>query len=159
MDTFPIARKVEIPEHNGAADLLEQIAFAGMHVEGWSKKIFLSFPFRYRSQPCQFLVGRISSVQLGFAPGTWVTIKDTKEAGQAHGLRLMCFEKILALRLDYRDQPMEWMRVAMRTHTDTGGSPLDFAIVNDGARMDVRTNWAFPNNQFQAEHEWFWELV
>jgi len=155
----PIWRKAQIPAHQGPADLLEQVNLAGMHVESWTREILLAFPFRARSTPLDFLVARVSSTQLGFAPDSLVNIKDTKTTGQSQGLKLLDFEKTLALRLNYTDQPREWMRVAIRTHIDNGGSHLDLALVNDGARIDVRTNWSFPNNQFQAEHEWLWELI
>jgi len=156
---FPIWREFKIPVHHGAVHLVEQVSLAGMHMESWAKDIVTAFPCRARSTPRYFLVGRISSVQLGFAPGSLVKIKETKAAGKSQGLRLLDFETTLAIRLGYTNQPREWMRVAIQTHIDSGGSHLDLAIVNDGERKDIRTNWSFPENQFQAEHEWLWELI
>lgn len=157
---WPIWREITIPAHQGTEDLLRQIEQAGMHVESWAKELILAHRIRRRASPLTFPVARVASKQLGFfTPGGLVYIVKTKSRGRNCGLELLNIEKILALRLDYADQPREWMRVAMATLLDEDCSCLDLVLVNDGNRMDIRTNWAFPSNQFQSEHEWFWEIL
>lgn len=150
-------REVEIPVHRGPEDLLKQVRRAGMHVEHWAKRVVLARPFPPREIPLKFRVARVPS-GLGDSSRKLISIDEAKFVGRHHGLRLLSTEKVLALRLAYSDQPIEWMRAAVKTFVDSDESHLDLAIVNDGARLDVRTNWAFPENVFQAKHEWFWKI-
>jgi hypothetical protein len=151
-------KQIKIPTHKGPADFLKQIEEAGMHVESWAMDYILANPFEERSEILTFPVARVPAFDLGFPGKQLVTIKEIKAAGESRGLKLLDTEKILALRLDYKDQPREWMRAAVPTKIDKDQSHLDLVLVNDGSRIDIRTNWAFPGNFFQAEHEWFWGI-
>ncbi|MDP9249086.1 MAG: hypothetical protein M3M85_01060 [bacterium] len=151
-------RQIKIPIHKGSADFLEQIEEAEMHVESWATDYILAHPFEERLELFTFPVARVSAFDLGFPRKQLVTIGEIKAAGQSNGLKMLNAEKILALRLGYKDQKKEWMRVAVATMIDKDQSHLDLALVNDGSRIDIRTTWAFPGNFFQAEHEWFWEI-
>lgn len=153
---WDVWREVEIPVHRGPEDLLKQVRRAGMHVEHWAKRVVLARPFPARTKPLKFRVVRAQSCL--DSSRKLIPIDEAKFVGRHYGLRLLKAEKVLALRLAYSDQPIEWMRAAVKTFVDSDGSYLDLAMVNDGARLDVRTNWAFPENVFQAEHEWFWEI-
>lgn len=154
---WPIWRQIIIPAHQG--DLMGIVEHDENYIDDWAYDVFEARPsIRPRLRTKRFKVGRISATQLGVKANSLVSIQQIKRRGLAQGLRLLNEEKILALRLAYSDQPSEWMRVAVRTFVDKDGSWLDLAIVNDGSRKDIRTTWAFPRNQFQAEHEWFWEI-
>ncbi len=159
IEQWPAWREVGIPAHEGTADLLDKVQRAGMDLESWAKGIMLANPCPARPEPLTFKVARVSGIELGFPAKGLVTISEVKEAGLARGLKLLDPEKVLALRLGYPDEPREWMRLAVETYVDEDGSHLDLAMVNDGSRRDVRTTWAFPGNQYQTEHEWFWETI
>lgn len=128
-----------------------------MCVERWAEGLFQTETIEPRTSPMNRHIGRISNQQLGLVSLT-VPIIETKKAGLSQGLQFLTREDILALRLSYTDQPPEWMRVAMDTYVDEDGSRLDLALVNDGARLDIRTTWAFEQNVYQPRHEWFWIL-
>jgi hypothetical protein len=151
-----IWREITIPPHKGTEDLLALVEKSGMHVEHWAKGVVLARPFPARTKPQNFRVARIPAS--GSTDRKFIWICETKAVGRHYGLRFLNAEKVLALRLAYSDQPIEWMRVAVKTFVDKDHSHLDLALVNDGSRKDIRTTWAFPGNQFQAEHEWFWEI-
>ena len=135
--------------------MINKIHDAGMHVESWAEGLFRSKKIEPRVAPLPRRFASISNQELGFNTPL-VSIAQTKEMGLSKGLRYMTPEDILALRLSYADQPPEWMRVAMETHVDEDESYLDAALVNDGARRDIRTTWAFPQNVYQLRHKWIW---
>lgn len=156
-DNFDLWREITIPTHTGTNDLFERLKTADMHVEHWAESVLLSRAIPPRERETVVRIARISNKALGFTEPL-VTIQETKQAAKGSGLRFLSHEEILTLRLAYADQPVEWMRIAMETHVDEDGSYLDFAIVNDGVRRDLRTTWAFPQNAYQLPHEWFWVL-
>jgi hypothetical protein len=155
MTSFPLWKEILIPTHTGGDDLIGKIQKSGMHIEYWAEQLLRAAHIAPRTAAITCRIARISSKQLGLTTPT-VAIAATKKAGQAHGLQLLTMEEVLALRLSYIDQPREWMRIAAATHVDKDGSWLDLALVNDGVRRDIRTTWAFEQNVYQPEHEWFW---
>lgn len=157
MGEFTVWREVTIPAHAGGEDLIRMVRASDMHVECWAESLLQAACIAPRSSASIIHVLRLSNLDLGFKTPL-VSILKTKEVGRARGLRLLSPEEVLALRLSYADQSLEWMRVAVETYADEDGSCLDLALVNDGSRRDIRTTWGFGDNVYQSAHEWFWVL-
>ncbi len=150
-------REIIIPAHTGGDDLINRVLTAHAHVERWAENMLRLAKIVSRISPIKRPIIRIRNKDLGLT-APLVSISETKKIGLSQGLQFLSLEEILALRLSYMDQPPEWMRVAMQTQSDADESMLDLAIVNDGARIDIRTTWAFSQNVYQPQHEWFWSL-
>jgi|SRR3989344_4155819 len=157
MRAFAVWRKITIPAHAGGEDLIGKVRGSGMHVEYWAEALFKTGSIAPRVSPENVQIIRIRNADFGFQ-SPLVSIAETKKTGRSLGLRFLTLEEILALRLAYHDQPLEWLRIAMKTYVDDDGSALDIAIVNDGSRRDLRTTWGFEQNVYQLAHEWFWVL-
>lgn len=141
-----------------ASELEEVLERAGFKISDYARSMLKSKEFTTENQKEQNDLVRLT-VDALFNDGRVHTTDEVFSKAKDFGLELCPAEVGPHLRLNYRDQPLdEWIYVAMKQITASGGDPDVFNVVRNGDGSWLGRSWAGPGEEWHPEDEFVFRL-
>ena len=138
---LPTWRTITIGAHSSLATLGQSLANGGFRVSDFANRLLGKMKLVRAAKKLELVV--VTVAELGFPNGA--TFAQIVKVAKQLGLSLCPAEVGPALRLDYKDQPNgEWLRIAMKPVTDSGGGLRVFGVGHDSGGLWLGTLWFRP---------------
>lgn len=153
--SFPVWRTVELPG-NGSCDLyLAQLKTADIQIGFYATDILARIT--YATQPETVNLVRLSVKDMGF--NSYATTTHIFAKAKELGLELCPAEVGPALRLAYRDQPIdEWLIIGMEPGADRDGSPGVFYVDRSPGGLWLYGGFAGPDEKWSPDDQFLFRL-
>ena len=132
-------------------ELKKELVRRNIQVTSYATSMIDSKDFTVQEGSEKLELVRLTVKDLGFPNGA--TTQEIFDKAKTFGLDLCPAEVGPQLRLQYEDQPLgEWLYIAMKQITDSGGGPLVFCLVRDGDGLWLDVYWALPDYRWYPEY-------
>lgn len=131
--------------------LISEMEAQGINISNYAKSMMDNPDFIVGSSREEAKLVRLTVADLGFK--TCVTTDQIYERAQALGLELCPPDTGPNYRLQYKDQPLGWVRIGMKQISDSGGSPNFFLLGRNDDGLWLSCDWAFPDRTWSPDRE------
>ncbi len=151
--SFPAWKTIKLGIHKSADEYRKAIKANGFKIGDWANDILGKSAFTVSSDEIEVELVRMTVAELGFKSGA--TRKNIYERALELGLKLCPNEVGPALRLQYKDQPMnEWLLIAMEPITDSDGGLSVFEAERRSGGLWLYGTSALPDFFWNADSQW-----
>ncbi|OGN00615.1 MAG: hypothetical protein A3B91_02260 [Candidatus Yanofskybacteria bacterium RIFCSPHIGHO2_02_FULL_41_29] len=133
-------------------ELKKELAMKNIKVTSYATSVMDGNNFTIKESSEKLELVRLTVKDLGFSNSA--TTQEIFDKAKTLGLDLCPAEVGPNLRLQYENQPLgEWVYVAMKPITDSGGNPRVFNLVRDVDGLWLHGYWANPDSRWRPGSE------